>query len=142
MRKVKGDECRCSQWKAPDDFMREIKDHQINELNERLKIVVTDGPGPGGANHDYDIQLVLDQTATMTWDIHFQKGTVKEAGFNGLTNEALIAVVIDRCRGFQSGEFANRETALALTKLEEALMWLQKRTRDRIARGVEGTYQK
>lgn len=32
--------------------------------------------------------------------------------------------------------------ALALTKMEEAKFWLQERTRDRMARGVEGTSQK
>jgi hypothetical protein len=41
-------------------------------------------------------------------------------------------------RGFQSGQFACRDNAVALTKLEEAMMWLQKRTRDRMSRGVEG----
>jgi len=32
-----------------------------------------------------------------------------------------------------------RENALVITKLEESLMWLEKRTADRRARGVEGT---
>lgn len=57
-------------------------------------------------------------------------------------NEALLAVVEDRLLGFQSGENACRENALALTKLQEAMMWLHKGTRDRVARGVEGTNQK
>jgi hypothetical protein len=35
-------------------------------------------------------------------------------------------------------EFSCRENAIALTKIQEAMMWLQKRTRDRVARGVEG----
>lgn len=54
-------------------------------------------------------------------------------------NEALLAIVEDRLQGFQSGQYACRENALALTKLQEAMMWLQKRTRDRMARGVEGS---
>ena len=54
-------------------------------------------------------------------------------------NEDLIAIVIDRMQGFQSGQFKCRENAVALTKLEEALMWLRKRTQDREDRGVEGT---
>jgi hypothetical protein len=45
-------------------------------------------------------------------------------------------------QGFQAGPFASRDNACALTKLDEALMWLQKRTRERIERGVEGTHQK
>lgn len=56
--------------------------------------------------------------------------------------EALLAVIIDRLQCFQAGPYACRENAIALTKLEEAMMWLQKRTRDRLARGVEGTHEK
>ena len=36
------------------------------------------------------------------------------------------------------GDFACRENALALTKVEEALHWLNHRTADRQRRGVEG----
>ena len=42
----------------------------------------------------------------------------------------------------EAGEYATRENAIALTHIQDAMMWLQKRTRDRIARGVEGTNQK
>jgi hypothetical protein len=35
-----------------------------------------------------------------------------------------------------------RENAIVITKLEESLMWLNKRTADRQARGVEGTAAK
>lgn len=71
--------------------------------------------------------------------INFQNGVIKENGVNGCQNEDLIAIVIDRLQSFQKGKFNCRENALAITKLEEALMWLNKRTNDRIARGVEGT---
>ena len=43
---------------------------------------------------------------------------------------------------FQSGQFACRENAVALTKIQEAMMWLQKRTLDRLRPWVEGTNQK
>jgi hypothetical protein len=39
-------------------------------------------------------------------------------------------------------KFPCRENALAITKLDEALLWLEKRTRDRVARGVEGKHEK
>lgn len=71
--------------------------------------------------------------------INFQNGVIKENGVNGCQNEDLIAIVIDRLQSFQKSKFNCRENALAITKLEEALMWLNKRTNDRIARGVEGT---
>jgi hypothetical protein len=70
--------------------------------------------------------------------ILFQNGLIPEAGQNGVTQEALLAIVIDRLRSFQLGPFPCRENAIALTKCEEALMWLQKRTANRVRRGVEG----
>jgi hypothetical protein len=56
---------------------------------------------------------------------------------NGTTNEEVLAVLIDRLRGM-GAKFPCRENSIAITKIEEALMWLNKRTSDRIARGVEG----
>ena len=35
-------------------------------------------------------------------------------------------------------KFPCKENACAITHLEEALMWLEKRTRDRVKRSVEG----
>ena len=60
---------------------------------------------------------------------------------DGTTNEEVLKVLIDRCQSLYN-KFPSRETALAITRLEEALMWLEKRTRDRIARGVEGKHEK
>ena len=73
--------------------------------------------------------------------IRFQKGPLQEVGPNGVMNEDLIIMIIDRLQGFQESKFRCRENAVAITKLEEALMWLRKRTQDREERGVEGTYQ-
>lgn len=101
------------------------------------QVNVMDEKGQGNANHHYVIQAV--ESGKVLGDVRFQDGPIKEAGVNGVMNEDLIATVIDRMRGFQSGDFACRDNALALTKLEEALMWLRNRTNKREARGVEGT---
>ncbi len=74
--------------------------------------------------------------------VDFQEGAIKEHGVNGVTNEDLIAMVVTRLEHFQNSDFRCRENALALTKLEEALLWLKKRTSDREARGVEGKHIK
>ena len=60
---------------------------------------------------------------------------------DGTTNEEVIEVLIDRLN-YLNGKFPCRENSLAITKLEEALMWLNKRTADRLKRGVEGKNQK
>lgn len=144
--------------------MRTITDHKVNGLNEALEITAGE-PGPGGASHRYDIIGKRKDIPGFGPDLfgvnlRFQNGPIsKPEDMNGITNEALLAVLIDRMRGFQyqrlppvpppsepgfdfnsRGKFACRENAVALTHLEEALMWLQKRTRDRMARGVEGSH--
>lgn len=71
--------------------------------------------------------------------VHFQEGPIKEVGVNGVANEDLIAMVICRLEHFQKSEYSSRDNAMAITKLEEALLWLRKRTIGRENRGVEGT---
>lgn len=118
----------------------EIGQHRFTEVH------VIDEPGDGGACHQYMISYINNPLAGQKdmpygnfCTVKFQKGPVKENGVNGCFQEDLIAIVIDRLRCFQAGDFACRENALALTKLEEALHWLNHRTNDRQARGVEGT---
>ena len=126
--------------------MRTLFDHKLNGLNDNLAVYAADEPSNGGASHAYAISWgdPTDSTghSQQTLPITFQKGALSETGPNGISQEVLLAILIDRLRGFQSGPFSCRENAVALTKLEEALMWLQKRTRDRMVRGVEGTMQK
>lgn len=115
--------------------MREIYDHRTNPANEGIVIAAVDEPGAGGANHVYEVSCPNSFGMTLS----FQNGPIVENGVNGITQEALLAVVIDRLRSFQNGPFSCRENSLALTKCEEALNWLHSRTRARMRRGVEGT---
>lgn len=112
----------------------EIGQHRFTEVR------VMDEPGAGGACHEYHIAEIVpnDCIPHKLGDIKFQKGPVQESGVNGCFQEDLIAIVIDRLQCFQAGDFACRENEKALTKLEEALHWLNHRTNDRQARGVEG----
>lgn len=134
--------------------MRKLTDHIVSgDQAVQLEIEVHDEPSTGGANNAYVIYgfhtktnaaagespFHKDETCT---PILFQNGPIPQVGANGITGEALIAIEIDRLRGFQSGPFACRENAIALTHFEEGLMWLQRRTVSRIKRGVEGTYAK
>ena len=84
-------------------------------------------------------QVLIGPKSTI---LEFQDGPVLEqgVGVNGLTNEALLAVLIHRTQVLNT-RFPCRENALAITKMEEALMWFEKRTADRRARGVEGQHK-
>lgn len=132
--------------------MRTITDHIVEgDLPQnQLTIEVTDEPGQGGANHRYEISgfdVSKNPSADPDWFpmltyLFFQNGPIKEFGLNGVTNEVLAAIVIDRLRSFQAGPFAGDYNARALEHFEQGLHWLQQRTVDRLKRGVEGTNQK
>lgn len=125
--------------------MRQITTHKLNGLNDALNITADDTPGAGGAHHVYTIAYDNSrfgpdaQSMRQTNGVNFQKGSISEAGVNGISNEALLAILIDRMQCFQNGDYKCRENAIALTHLEDAMHWLQHRTRQRLARGVEGT---
>lgn len=118
--------------------MRKLKseDGKINDT----KIMVLDGPGHGGACHEYIIDRVEKPVGLKNAfaKISFQNGAIKEFGVNGCTQEDLLAIVIDRLECFQAGDFACEENSLALKKVKEALYHLNQRTQKRVARGVEG----
>lgn len=123
---------------------RELTTHAINPCNERLIVLVLDGPGPGGASHVYDIGIRTspgNKYYQQAVRLCFQNGPVKENGdgVNGLTHEALLAVLIDRMQGFQAGPYACPENAAALNALRNAMTYLHERTQRREAAGIEGT---
>ena len=93
------------------------------------------------APHLFHVDSVVGNPAKSTVGIvHFQEGPIKEVGVNGVCNEDLIAMIICRLEHFQRTEFSSRDNAMVITKLEEALLWLRKRTIGRENRNVEGTY--
>lgn len=64
-----------------------------------------------------------------------------ETVFDGTTNEEVLKVLLNRMN-YLNSKFPCRENSLAITKLQEALMWLEERTKDREDRGVEGKHIK
>lgn len=136
--------------------MRTIADHIADPSTLNLTIVAADQPGDGGANHAYVISgfdattnrsLPAVNRSPEEYDLAggtvvlFQNGPIPVHGMNGVTVEALLAICADRLKSFQAGPFACRENAVALTNVEQAIMWLHKRTYDRMRRGVEGTHR-
>lgn len=105
------------------------------------------------SNHKVDKQgnPAGGKTIGLGIDIDWQNGPLgrgeERLEPNGAFVEGVIAAAIDRLKFYQEGEipgavgkFACRENALAITKLEEALHWLDHRTADREEREVEGTH--
>jgi hypothetical protein len=133
--------------------MRTIDTHKANPLNDKLNIQALDEPGAGGASHVYAIsgmQMHRNVAALACPDpeddnaatIIFQCGPIAEQGVNGITQEVLLAIVIDRLECFQEGPYPCNENQMALLHAKKALIWLYERTLKRMERGVEGTSEK
>ena len=123
-----------------------------NNLNEVYKV---DAPGAGGASHRYVIVKAGAQPSDnaagyldfwkedVVGEICFQHGPRKEfESRHGVLDSDLLEIVRDRLKAFNQGPYSTRENACAITHIEEALMWMNKRAEDRAERGVLGTMQK
>lgn len=120
--------------------MREVNLHHCPGVPDAVRIFPEGDPGPGGAPTQYRLALGLpgQETGTSVM-LKFQNGSLKDTGPNGITLQAIIAVCIDRLQEFQKNpKVSCRENAIAQTYLETALLWMHKRTQDRVERGVEG----
>ena len=104
----------------------------MNQKIEQKHEVDANGNPAGGATKGVGI------------DIRWQDGPLAVDGVrkepNGAFVEGVIKAALGRIQFYQDGKFKCRENSLAVTKLEEALHWLNHRTADRESRGVEGTH--
>ena len=113
------------------------------QKREKLNDVYTvDEKGNGGANHKYLIFVDRGLPVPKEVVIELQNGArTLEDSIHGVLDTDLLEIVRHRLQCFQKGEFATRENAIALTHIEEALLWMNKRVEDRIERNVLGTKQ-
>lgn len=86
--------------------------------DENPKITIVWQNGPRGINPD---------------------GSLDES--NGAFVEDVIYAALQRLQFFQNSKYSTRENAIAITKLEEALMILNHRRLDRAMRSVEGKHE-
>ncbi len=126
--------------------MREVDFHYDGHgLNESI-LIETDTPDQSGAAHLYEckIEVGVDghpglKAFSNVAHVQFQKGPRNvEGSIPGMTEAGLLAILIDRLRGFQSGPYSCRENAIIITKLEECLLWTKYRADERAKRGVLG----
>lgn len=121
-----------------------IKLSTIQKREKLNEVYVVDEKGNGGANHTYDIKWDIDNNGYIsTQRIQFQNGARKlRDSTHGILDTDLLEIVRHRLQCFQKGDFASRDNAVALTHIEEALMWMNRRVEDRIERSVLGTNNK
>ena len=96
-------------------------------MSELSEIFEQTGCGP-------HVEIDKDQN---TIKFTLQEGPIKEVGENGCQIDFIIyctrLIIADFNRRFPC-----RENSCAITHLDEAMMWLKKRTEDREKRGAEG----
>lgn len=85
------------------------------------------------------LQFIEKEMKVFPADNPAQLGEAKFVTVNdGTTNEEVLLMLIDRTRTL-GDKLPSKENSIALTKLEEALMWFHKRTEIRMKQGVENT---
>lgn len=125
--------------------MRGIDQKHHDGLNDLLLIEADErDPEAGSTSHRYfghiDLSDAEHEDVRTVIEVQFQRGPRSEPDSTpGALDAALVAILLDRYEGFQSGPYRCRENALVITKLEEALHWMQHRTNERARRGVLGT---
>ncbi len=126
---------------------------KLSTIQKREKlndVYAVDKKGNGNAHHRY----IICKEGETRWqngnndigivgEIQFQHGArLEENSTNGVSTADLLEICRNQLTSFQEGDMRTRETAIALTHIEEALLWLNKRAEDRIGRNVLGTMNK
>jgi hypothetical protein len=97
-------------------------------LNWRTHIMYEEVEGGGSP---YSFEVHKNENGEVVGWIHFQEGPIKENGVNGISNEDLLTIVTHRLKCFQKTKHRCRENDNAIDKVEEALLWLHKRTAEK-----------
>ena len=127
--------------------LRKINHPMIDGFTDEFLEVYAGPDGAGGCPHYYQVRAkegvkLGDDTLPVVAEIFLQEGHPKEVGVNGIGVQTLLLIVQDFLQKAQEGEFRCRETAVTITKIEEAMQWNKQRELDRKQRGVLQTYQK
>lgn len=123
---------------------RRLEAHPPGHPCAGLIVESLDSCGPGDPGYLYRISgydprgnatgPLCDPPTLDRLQLLFQRDDPAAVGLNGVTVEALLAIVEHRLRGWSGGLYPSEETTHALVKIQEAQLWLAARTR-RLAAG-------
>lgn len=108
-----------------------MSDYTRDSFGAEITVSYEPDRDTGRISYQKDGERIVDAV------IQFQNGPIGENGHNGIQNEDVLGLMLVRMRELNK-RFPCRENSLAITKMEEALMWLNERTSLRRKQGVEG----
>ena len=130
---------------AENEYPNEVVVPFLNPISERYRVHACENdPAAGNGRHRYVVTANEEAGWPDDWFmfISFQKGELPKTGHNGILSNVLLAVLIDHLKSFQTGPYASRETAIAITHLEEAENFLARRADKRNTQGILGQHKK
>jgi len=102
---------------------RKITTHKCDAVNEKISLSC---PDDGPIRNVYLVSVPSSVRLDGGYD-HYRLKFVGGDWPTGLTNEVLLAIVLDRLEGFQKGDHPCEENDHAKDSVIDALIWLQRR---------------
>lgn len=124
-------------WKNGVDFKYNETPVYKNASGLSVYEMIGLGEDTFALGHYYEVRWTNKEGQPETRFIFFQDGPIPQEGVTGLTNEAMLAIVIHRTSTLNA-KFPCEENELALSHMKRALDLFNERTAKRMARGVEG----
>ena len=109
-------------------------------MSKTLETVFSTSPDTHAAeNGHWDSAKIVDSEnpENTLLSIYFQNGPVKAHGVNGVQLPQVLKICLARYKMLNKS-FPCRENSLAITNLQQAIMWDEERTAQRCRQGVEG----
>jgi hypothetical protein len=119
-----------------------------NKCNKQLKLIehsnknvdIYRDESDGNGINKYLVSMKNDVESILCI-LNFQNQPFSQ-GVNGISIEDLLYICVDRLNEFQKGGLACEYNKNAIKDINSAILELEKRTKDREKRKVEGTYEK
>jgi hypothetical protein len=127
-----------------EDYFKNLFSEEVSIDNEEVKTLLASprtkiecSQLKDGVYRKFVIKAI--ENDEVLGEIKFQNGELVN-GINGVFLTDLLEISIQHLKDFQDSPFRCRENAIALTNIEDAQLWLEKRRKERSIRGVEGTH--
>jgi len=114
-----------------------IAGHQVRGTGINDTINPSDYDDRSNAFYRYAVDTDTESSDRLT-PIAFQQGLPPTEHRNGWLSTEVISMLVHHLNSMNQGDYRNRETSVAVTHLETALLWLNKRVSERVERGVYG----